>query len=45
MLGGGGPMDIIGRALVVHAEPDDYATQPAGKSGARVACGVIKVIR
>lgn len=44
-LGGGGAMDIAGRALVVHADPDDYATQPAGKSGARVACGVIKVIR
>ncbi len=45
MLGGGGPLDIMGRALVIHADPDDYATQPAGKSGARVACGVIKVIR
>lgn len=42
---GGGAMDILGRALVVHADPDDYATQPAGKSGARVACGVIKAIR
>jgi Cu-Zn family superoxide dismutase len=45
MLGGSGSMDILGRALVVHAAPDDYATQPAGKSGARVACGVIKAIR
>lgn len=45
LLGGGGPMDILGRALVVHADPDDYATQPAGKSGTRVACGVIKAIR
>ncbi len=45
MLGGGGATDIVGRALVVHADPDDYATQPAGKSGARVACGVIKAIR
>ncbi|SEM15426.1 superoxide dismutase, Cu-Zn family [Pseudoxanthomonas sp. GM95] len=45
LLGGGGATDIVGRALVVHADPDDYATQPAGKSGPRVACGVIKVIR
>jgi len=44
-LGGGAPTDIAGRALIVHADPDDYATQPDGKSGPRVACGVIKVLR
>ena len=39
---GGDPMhDILGRALVVHAMPDDYSTQPSGASGTRVACGVI----
>ena len=41
-LGGGGPTDIIRRAIVVHANPDDYATQPAGNAGARIACGVIE---
>ncbi len=30
-----------GTAIVVHADPDDYATQPAGNSGDRVGCGVI----
>lgn len=40
-LGTGGATDILGRAVVLHAQPDDYATQPAGASGARVACGVI----
>ncbi len=30
-----------GRALVVHRDPDDYTSQPAGNSGPRVACGVI----
>jgi Cu-Zn family superoxide dismutase len=34
-------LDADGTALVVHAEPDDYATDPAGNSGARIACGVI----
>lgn len=33
--------EIIGRSVVVHADPDDYASQPAGNSGKRVACGVI----
>jgi len=39
---GGGASDIVGKSVVVHADPDDYRTQPAGNSGARIACGVIK---
>lgn len=31
-----------GTALVVHADPDDDKTDPAGNSGARIACGVIE---
>ena len=42
-LGGGAINDVAGRALIVHAAPDDYASQPAGNAGARVACGIIKV--
>jgi Cu-Zn family superoxide dismutase len=30
-----------GTALVIHADPDDERTDPAGNSGARIACGVI----
>jgi superoxide dismutase, Cu-Zn family len=33
---------IIGRSIVVHRDPDDYQSQPAGNSGPRVACGVIR---
>ena len=40
-IGTGGPRDVIGRALVVHAGPDDFQTQPDGAAGARIGCGVI----
>ena len=39
-----GPVSIFdadGAALVIHANPDDYVTNPSGNSGPRIACGVI----
>ena len=33
--------DADGSALMIHAGPDDYKTDPAGNAGARIACGVI----
>ncbi len=40
--GGDNPLlDTDGAAMVIHAGPDDMKTDPAGDSGARVACGVI----
>jgi Cu-Zn family superoxide dismutase len=37
-----GPTSIIGRGLIIHADPDDFKTQPTGNAGARLACGVIR---
>ena len=37
-----GDHGIIGRSLIVHADPDDYVSQPTGNAGARVACAVIQ---
>lgn len=36
-----GVASIAGRSVVVHRDPDDYSTQPAGNAGPRLACGVI----
>ncbi len=33
--------DADGSALVIHAAPDDFKTDPTGNSGGRIACGVI----
>ena len=38
----GGPHDLVGKAVIVHAKRDDYTSQPSGDSGDRIACGVIR---
>lgn len=41
---GPGPHSLFhpdGTALVIHASPDDYTTDPTGNAGARIACGII----
>lgn len=35
-------LDADGAAIVIHAKPDDYKTDPAGDAGDRIACGVIR---
>lgn len=34
--------EILGRSVIIHAQPDDFFSQPAGNSGARIGCGVIE---
>jgi superoxide dismutase, Cu-Zn family len=34
--------DTDGSAIVIHANADDYKTDPAGNAGDRIACGVVK---
>jgi superoxide dismutase, Cu-Zn family len=36
-----GSYSIVGKALVVHANADDFKTQPKGNSGGGVTCGII----
>jgi len=37
-----GPYSVVNRAVVIHEKADDYKSQPAGNSGARIACGVVR---
>jgi Cu-Zn family superoxide dismutase len=40
-LGTGDMNDVVGHAIMIHADPDDFVTQPTGMAGARIGCGVI----
>src|SRR3990170_3891692 len=35
-------MDADGASLVIHADPDDYKTDPSGNSGSRMACAQVR---
>jgi Cu-Zn family superoxide dismutase len=34
-------LDADGSSIMLHANADDYVSQPAGNSGAKIACAVI----
>lgn len=36
--------DDDGTAIVIHAGPDDYRSDPAGDAGSRIACGVLRQV-
>ena len=34
--------EVVGRTVIVHAEADDFTTQPSGGAGTMIACGIIR---
>jgi Cu-Zn family superoxide dismutase len=36
------PADVVGKAVIIHENPDDYRSQPSGNAGRRLACGIIR---
>ena len=34
--------EVVGRAVIIHAMPDDFTSHPDGHSGAKIACGIIE---
>ena len=36
--------EIIGRTVIIHSDPDDFTTQPAGNAGRKIACGQIRAV-
>jgi superoxide dismutase, Cu-Zn family len=39
-----GTNDVVGHAVILHGDPDDLTSQPAGNAGPRIACGVVELM-
>lgn len=37
--------EVIGRTVILHAGPDDFASQPSGNAGEKIACGLIEAVK
>ena len=42
-IGTGSIRDVVGKGIIVHADADDFVSQPSGNAGARIGCGVIEL--
>lgn len=42
-VGGGGENDILGKAVILHAQADDLKSQPSGDAGGRIGGGIIEM--
>lgn len=36
--------DVVGKSIIIHQNPDDFRSQPAGDAGKRLACGIIRLL-
>ncbi len=42
-MGTGSDLDVVGTGIIVHADADDFTSQPSGAAGARIGCGAIQL--
>lgn len=42
-VGGPDSTNVVGHSVIIHADPDDFTSQPSGAAGSRVACGPIEM--
>lgn len=36
--------EILKKAVIIHAMPDDFTTRPSGNAGKKIACGIVKPV-